>query len=34
VKGMKFLIKEPLEEVAYLEPWEYEGKLPRVKGRW
>ena len=34
VRGMKFRIREPIGEEEYKEPWEYEGKLPRAKGRW
>jgi hypothetical protein len=34
VRGMKFRIREPEGEQEYNEPWEYEGKLPRAKGRW
>jgi hypothetical protein len=34
IKGMKFKMREPNSEEEYLEPWVYDGKLPRMKGRW
>ena len=34
VKGMRFKMEEPNNEIEYLDTWKYEGKLPRVKGRW
>ena len=34
LKGMKFLMLEPADEVAFLNPWNYVGNQPRRKGRW
>jgi hypothetical protein len=34
VRGMKFKMVEPLDELEYAGVWKYEGKLPRAKGRW
>jgi hypothetical protein len=34
VRGMKFKMEEPVSEIEYAGVWRYEGKLPRIKGRW
>jgi hypothetical protein len=34
VHGMKFRMAEPINEIEYAGVWRYEGKLPRIKGRW
>ena len=34
LKGMRLVMEEPSGEEAFLNPWEYEGKQPRRKGRW
>jgi hypothetical protein len=34
VRGMKFRMVEPVDEIEYAGVWRYEGKLPRLKGRW
>jgi hypothetical protein len=34
VRGMKFVMREPVNELEYAGVWKYEGKLPRIKGRW
>jgi hypothetical protein len=34
VRGMKFRMAEPVNELEYAGVWKYEGKLPRIKGRW
>jgi hypothetical protein len=34
VRGMKFRMAEPLDELEYAGVWRYEGRLPRLKGRW
>jgi hypothetical protein len=34
VRGMKFRMVEPVAEIEYAGVWRYEGKLPRLKGRW
>jgi hypothetical protein len=34
VRGMKFKMAEPVDELEYAGVWRYEGKLPRLKGRW
>jgi hypothetical protein len=34
VRGMKFKMVEPVDEIEYGGVWRYEGKLPRLKGRW
>jgi hypothetical protein len=34
VRGMKFRMVEPVDEIEYGGVWRYEGKLPRLKGRW
>jgi hypothetical protein len=34
VRGMKFKMVEPVSEIEYAGVWRYEGRLPRIKGRW
>jgi len=34
VRGMKFKMEEPVGETEYKGNWEYNGKLPRYRGRW
>jgi len=34
VRGMKFRMVEPIDELEYAGVWRYEGELPRLKGRW
>ena len=34
VKGMRFRMVEPFDEAAYVAPWVYVGKAPRLRGRW
>jgi hypothetical protein len=34
VRGMKFRMVEPVNELEYAGVWRYEGKLPRARGRW
>jgi hypothetical protein len=34
VRGMKFRMVEPIDELEYAGVWRYDGRLPRVKGRW
>jgi hypothetical protein len=34
VRGMKFRMAEPIDELEYAGVWRYEGRLPRVRGRW
>src|SRR4029077_19095876 len=34
VRGMKFRMVEPVNEIEYAGVWRYEGRLPRLKGRW
>jgi hypothetical protein len=34
VRGMKFRMAEPLDELEYAGVWRYEGPLPRARGRW
>jgi hypothetical protein len=34
VRGMKFRMTEPVDELEYAGVWRYAGKMPRVKGRW
>jgi hypothetical protein len=34
VRGMRFVMAEPVNELEYAGVWRYEGKLPRLKGRW
>jgi hypothetical protein len=34
VRGMKFKMEEPVSEIEYAGVWRYEGRLPRIKGRW
>lgn len=34
VKGMKFVMGEPVGELEFLRPWVFAGKLPRRRGRW
>jgi hypothetical protein len=34
VRGMKFRMVEPVNELEYAGVWRYEGKLPRLRGRW
>lgn len=34
VRGMKFVMEEPVGELEYVKPWEYVGKQPRRRGRW
>jgi len=34
VRGMKFRMAEPLDELEYAGVWRYAGPLPRLKGRW
>jgi hypothetical protein len=34
VKGMKIVMREPLNEEEYRSGWKYEGALPKFKGRW
>jgi hypothetical protein len=34
VRGMKFRMEEPVNELEYAGVWRYEGRLPRLKGRW
>src|SRR5262249_24942956 len=32
--GMRLVMREPVGEREYVEPWEYAGPEPRFKGRW
>ena len=34
LKGMRFTMREPLDEAEYCGVWKYVGKAPRRKGRW
>ena len=34
LKGMRFVMREPVSEDGYVRPWEYKGKAPKRKGRW
>jgi cellobiose-specific phosphotransferase system component IIB len=34
VRGMRFKMVEPIDELEYAGVWRYEGALPRLKGRW
>ena len=34
VRGMRFKMTEPVAEIEYAGVWRYEGKLPRLRGRW
>jgi hypothetical protein len=34
VRGMRFKMAEPVDEIEYAGVWRYEGKLPRARGRW
>jgi hypothetical protein len=34
VRGMRFKMVEPMDEIEYGGVWRYEGVLPRRKGRW
>jgi hypothetical protein len=34
VRGMRFKMAEPLDELEYAGVWRYDGRLPRLRGRW
>ena len=34
VRGMRFKMAEPLDEMEFRRPWPYEGPMPRHRGRW
>jgi hypothetical protein len=34
VRGMRFRMVEPIDELEYAGVWRYAGALPRAKGRW
>jgi hypothetical protein len=34
VRGMRFKMVEPIDELEYAGVWRYAGALPRLKGRW
>jgi hypothetical protein len=34
VRGMRFKMVEPLDEIEYAGVWRYDGRLPRGRGRW